>query len=59
MKKRKSKAKQTQWQQNHPKAGAHYSPRSLFRSLTVPYNSAPGQKYLHPERHRTVRKAEG
>lgn len=53
--KRKDKAKQTQWQQNHPKAGAHYSPRSLFRGLTVPYSDKPGQKYLYPWRHRKVR----
>lgn len=57
MKKRTDKAKKTRWQQNHPKAGAHYSPRSLFRGLTVPYSNKPGQKYLHPERHRTVKEA--
>ena len=55
MKKRKDKSKQTKWQQSHPKAGAHYSPRSLFRGLTVPYSNEPGQRYLHPERHRKVR----
>lgn len=57
--KRKDKAKKTQHQQNHPKAGATYSPRSLFRGLTVSYSNKPGQKYLHPERHRIVRRQEG
>lgn len=50
--KRNDKARKTKYQQAHPKAGAHYSPRSLFRGMTVPYSSKPGQKYLHPELHR-------
>lgn len=53
--KRKDKAKQTQHQQANPKAGAHYSPRSLFRNLTVPYSDHPGQRYLHPENHKDIR----
>jgi len=50
--------RKTQKHQAHPNAGKSFHPRSLFRGLTVPYSTAPGQKYLHPERHRTVREAE-
>ena len=53
----KRKPNKTKYQQAHPLAGAHYSPRSLFRGLTVPYSDKPGQKYLHPEKHRNVREA--
>ncbi len=53
-----NKKKKTRWQQNHPKAGGHFSPRSLYRGLTVPYSTAPGQKYLHPERRRSINKVE-
>lgn len=44
--------RETQRHQAHPNAGKSFHPRSLFRGLTVPYNTAPGQKYLYPERHR-------
>ena len=44
--------KMTQRHQAHPNAGKSFHPRSLFRGLTVPYSTAPGQKYLHPERRR-------
>jgi len=47
-----ARKKKTQYHQAHPNAGKSFSPRSLFRGLTVPYNTAPGQKYLHPERRR-------
>jgi len=46
---KKSKARETRRQQLHPKAGATYSPRSLFRSLTVPYSTAPGRSRIHPK----------
>ena len=46
------KARQTQWQQKHPKAGAHYSPRGLYRGLTVPYSTAPGKKRIHKKEAR-------
>ena len=58
MRKRNSKARKTRYHQEHPNAGAHYSPRSLFRGLTVPYSDKPGQKYLHPERHRKIREVQ-
>ena len=44
-----NKRKETQWQQAHPKAGATYSPRSLFRGLKVPYSNVPGRKRIHPK----------
>lgn len=44
--------KKTQHHQAHPNAGKSFHPRSLFRGLTVKYNTAPGQKYLHPERRK-------
>ena len=50
--------RKTQKHQAHPNAGRSFHPRSLFRGLTVPYSTAPGQKYLHPERHRKIREAE-
>ena len=50
-------ARYTRKHQSNPNAGKTFSPRSLFRGLTVPYRNGPGQKYLHPERHRTVREA--
>ena len=46
---KKAKARETRRQQAHPKAGATYSPRSLFRGLTVPYSTAPGRKRIHPK----------
>ena len=49
---RTAKARETQHQQAHPKAGASYSPRKLYRGLTVELRTGPGQKYLHPERHK-------
>ena len=45
--KQSERARETQWQQNHPKAGGHYSPRSLFRGLKVPYNTKPGRTRIH------------
>ena len=46
---KKSKARETRRQQAHPKAGATYSPRSLYRSLTVPFSSEPGKSRIHPK----------
>ena len=46
------RAKETQWQQAHPKAGASYHPRKLYRGLKFEMRTGPGQKYLHPERHK-------
>ena len=46
---KKGKARRTRYQQTHPKAGATYSPRSLYRGLTVPFSSAPGRKRIHPK----------
>lgn len=40
--------KRTQHYQAHPNAGASFHPRRLFRGLTVPFQSSPGQKYLYP-----------
>ena len=54
-KRRTSDAKFTQHHQAHPNAGKTFHPRSLFRGMSVPYSNKPGQKYLHPERHRTIR----
>lgn len=50
---RTEKAKETQWQQAHPKAGASYHPRKLYRGLKFELRTGPGQKYLHPERRRS------
>ena len=47
-----ARKKKTQYHQAHPNAGKSFHPRSLFRGLTVPYSTAPGQKYLHPERRK-------
>ena len=41
-------AMRTRWHQRHPKMGATYSPRSLYRNLTVPYSTKPGHKRLLP-----------
>lgn len=46
---KKAKARETRYQQAHPKAGAHYSPRSLYRSLTVEYKTEPGKSRIHPK----------
>lgn len=46
---KKSKARETMRQQAHPKAGAHYSPRSLYRGLTVPFSSKPGKSRIKPK----------
>ena len=51
----KAAAKETRYHQAHPNAGMSFHPRSLYRGLTVPFRTEPEQKYLHPERHRTVR----
>lgn len=51
---RLSRGKETRHYQAHPKAGRSFHPRSLFRGLTVPFRTAPGQKYLHPERRINV-----
>lgn len=50
---KKQKARETRRQQAHPKAGASYSPRSLYRGLTVPYSTAPGRKRIYPKEMRT------
>ena len=49
---KKAKARETRRQQAHPKAGAHYSPRGLFRGLTVEYSNAPGRKRIHPKENK-------
>ena len=41
------KAKQTRYHKAHPNAGAHYSPRSLYRGLKVAYSNKPGKKRIH------------
>ena len=46
---KKLKARETRRQQAHPKAGATYSPRLLYRSLTVPYSNKPGKSRIHPK----------
>lgn len=46
---KKAKAKATKWQQLRPKAGATYSPRSLFRGLTVPVRFEEGKSRIHPK----------
>lgn len=43
------KRNETRKQQAHPKAGATYSPRSLYRGLTVHFSTAPGRKRIHPK----------
>ena len=53
---RNSRAKETQHNQAHPKAGATYSPRKLYRGLTVPYSSEPGKKRIHPKKERKTEK---
>ena len=44
-----TKARETRRQQAHPKAGATYSPRSLYRGLTVAYSNKPGRSRIHPK----------
>ena len=51
--KKNRRAKETQRQQAHPKAGATFSPRSLYRGLTVPYSTQPGRKRIHPKEGKT------
>lgn len=46
---RNARGKETRYQQAHPKAGAVYSPRALYRGLKVPYSSQPGKKRIHPK----------
>ena len=46
---KKAKARETRRQQAHPKAGATYSPRSLYRSMTVPYSNQPGRSRIRPK----------
>jgi len=45
-----NRAYETRRGQKEPKAGAAYSPRGLYRSLTVPLSFAPGKKRIHPKR---------
>ena len=45
----KKKKNETRKQQAHPKAGATYSPRSLYSGLGVEYSTAPGRKRIHPK----------
>ena len=47
---KKEKARSTRYQQTHPKAGATYSPRSLYRGLGVEYSNKPGRKRIHPKK---------
>ncbi|MBO7662410.1 MAG: hypothetical protein J6U01_03480 [Clostridia bacterium] len=54
---RNTKARETRRQQAHPKAGATYSPRSLYRGLTVPYSNQPGRKRIHPKKAREDKQA--
>ena len=56
---KKEKARETRRNQAHPKAGATYTPRSLFRGMTVPWNDAPGRKRIHPKEERAAKKDEG
>lgn len=51
---KKNRRYTTKKHQAHPEAGKSFHPRELFRGLTVPFNTAPGQRYLHPERHRNA-----
>ena len=46
---KKAKAREAMKGQINPKAGAHYSPRSLYRSLTVEYKTEPGKSRIHPK----------
>ena len=46
----KRKQNETRKQQANPKAGATYSPRSLYRGLTVPYSTAQGRNRIHPKK---------
>lgn len=48
---KKKRRYQTKKHQSNPEAGRSFHPRELFRGLTVPFSSAPGKRYLHPERH--------
>lgn len=48
----KKKQNETRKQQAHPKAGASYHPRRLFRGLGVEYSTAPGKKRIHPKETR-------
>ena len=48
----RKKRNETRRQQANPKAGATYSPRSLYRGLTVPFSTAPGRKRIHPKEAR-------
>mgnify|MGYP006991659686 CR=1 FL=1 len=48
----RKKRNETRKQQANPKAGATYSPRSLFRGLTVPFSTETGRKWIHPKEAR-------
>ena len=48
----RKKRNETRKQQANPKAGATYSPRALYRGLTVPYSTEPGRKRIHPKEGR-------
>lgn len=37
---------------NPDKNKGTYSPRKLYRGLTVPYSNAPGRKRIHPKPQR-------
>ena len=46
---KKAKARETRWQQAHPKAGKTYSPRRLYRGLSVAWSDRPGRTRIHPK----------
>ena len=48
----RKKRNETRKQQANPKAGATYSPRSLYRGLTVPFSTEPGRSRIHPKQSR-------
>lgn len=48
----KRKQNETRRQQAHPKTGATFSPRSLYRGLKVPFSTAPGRSRIHPKEGR-------
>lgn len=46
------KRNETRRQQAHPKAGASYHPRRLYRGLGVEWRTSPGKKRIHPKEER-------
>lgn len=39
---------------NGKQEGGTFSPRSLYRGLTVPWSNKPGRKRIHPKERRAV-----